>query len=288
MAINIMAAFEQEPQPLDFLWSGFLAGTVGALVSPGGVGKSFFALEAAIAVAGGPDLLGLQPQHTGRVLYLAAEDPELILVHRLHAIGKYLSRDEREAVAEKLIVEPIVGSRLDLLKDAHLRRVIEACADVRLLILDTLGRLHTGDENSNGDMARLVGVLEHVSAKTGVSVLYLHHISKGAALSGQGDQQQAARGASALIDNARWCGYLCRMTKEEARTLTDRVFDREPIGEERRGFYLRFGVSKSNYAPPTPDRWLVREQSGVLRAVELRPAEKEKAKGGDNGDRPRL
>lgn len=47
MAIDVLAAFEHEPPVLDFLWPGFLAGTVGALVAPGATGKSFWALEAA-------------------------------------------------------------------------------------------------------------------------------------------------------------------------------------------------------------------------------------------------
>lgn len=32
MALDIMAAFTNEPPELDFIWPGFLAGTVGALV----------------------------------------------------------------------------------------------------------------------------------------------------------------------------------------------------------------------------------------------------------------
>ncbi|WP_152546017.1 AAA family ATPase, partial [Bordetella bronchiseptica] len=44
MALDIMAAFTNEPPELDFIWPGFLAGTVGALVAPGATGKSFFAL----------------------------------------------------------------------------------------------------------------------------------------------------------------------------------------------------------------------------------------------------
>ena len=51
MAINIMEAFQQEPPQLDFIWPGFLAGTVGALVAPGATGKSFWALEAAMSIA---------------------------------------------------------------------------------------------------------------------------------------------------------------------------------------------------------------------------------------------
>lgn len=45
MALDIMAAFTNEPPELDFIWPGFLAGTVGALVAPGATGKSFLLLK---------------------------------------------------------------------------------------------------------------------------------------------------------------------------------------------------------------------------------------------------
>ena len=66
MALDIMAAFTNEPPELDFIWPGFLAGTVGALFAPGATGKSFFALEAAMSIAcsvAGGDLVGLAPAH---------------------------------------------------------------------------------------------------------------------------------------------------------------------------------------------------------------------------------
>lgn len=238
MALDIMAAFTNEPPELDFIWPGFLAGTVGALVAPGATGKSFFALEAAMSIAcsvAGGDLVGLAPAHTGRVVYLAGEDPQPALVRRVHAIGQHLNQSAREAIAENLMLEPIMGKRLNVMDEAHLRRVIDYSAGARLIVLDTLSRIHSLDENSNGDMAHLVSVLEHIAATTGAAVLYLHHVNKGSARDGQTDQQQAARGASALIDNARWCGYVAKMTEQEAERLSDRGFDRAPIGNERRG-----------------------------------------------------
>ncbi|MDR2880919.1 MAG: flavodoxin-dependent (E)-4-hydroxy-3-methylbut-2-enyl-diphosphate synthase, partial [Azoarcus sp.] len=62
MAIDLRSAFKNEPPVLDFIWPGFLAGTVGALVAPGATGKSFWALEAAMSIAcsvAGGDLIGL-------------------------------------------------------------------------------------------------------------------------------------------------------------------------------------------------------------------------------------
>ena len=279
MAIDLRAAFENEPPVLDFIWPGFLAGTVGALVAPGATGKSFWALEAAMSIAcsvAGGDLVGLAPAHTGRVVYLAGEDPPPALVCRVHAIGQHLNQQAREAVAENLILEPIVGKRPNVMDDRHLARIIEFCAGARLIVLDTLSRIHTLDENSNGDMARLVATLEHVAANTGASVLYLHHVSKGSAREGQTDQQQAARGASALIDNARWCGFVARMNEDEAMRLSDRGYDREAIGNDRRGYFVRFGVSKQNYDCTPIDRWYARHSGGVLLPVELVETKPEK------------
>lgn len=284
MALDIMAAFTNEPPELDFIWPGFLTGTVGALVAPGATGKSFWALQAAMAVAcrvPGGDIVGLAPRHTGRVVYLAGEDPEPALIRRVHAIGQHLNQSAREAIAENLTLEPIMGKRLNIMDEAHLRRVIEYSTGARLIVLDTLSRIHDLDENSNGAMARLVSTLEYIAATTGASVLYLHHVNKASALGGLGDQQQAARGASALIDNARWCGYVTKMTEQEAERLTDRSFDRSPIGD-RRGLFVRFGVSKQNYDATPMDRWYQRCDGGVLLPVELQEASENEERGRDS------
>ena len=282
MAINLTTAFENEPPTLDFIWPGFLAGTVGALVAPGATGKSFWALEAAMTIAcsvAGGDLLGLSPASTGRVVYCAGEDPDIALVRRIHAIGQHLNQQSREAIAQNLTLEPIMGKRLNVMDDRHLARIIEFCAGSRLIVLDTLSRIHDRDENSNGDMARLVTTLEHIAVSTGASVLYLHHVSKGSAREGQTDQQQAARGASALIDNARWCGFVAKMTEGEAERLSDRTYDRKPIGNERRKHFLRFGVSKGNYSENDADRWYQRHDGGVLLPVNLLETKLDSGKG---------
>lgn len=281
MAIDIMAAFEQEPPPLDFIWPGFLAGTVGALVAPGATGKSYWALEAAMSIAcsvAGGDLVELSPARTGRVVYLAGEDPPPALIRRIHAIGKHLNPGARASIAENLTLEPIMGKRLNVMDERHLARVLEYCANARLIVLDTLSRIHQLDENSNGDMAHLVATLEHVAASTGASVLYLHHVSKGSARDGHTDQQQAARGASALIDNARWCGYVAKMTEDEAKRLSDRSFNRQPIGSDRRGYFIRFGVSKQNYDATPLDKWYERREGGVLVPVDLLEANHDNTK----------
>lgn len=154
MAIDVLAAFECEPPVLDFIWPGFLAGTVGALVAPGATGKSFWALEAAMSIAcsvAGGDLVGLAPAHTGRVVYLAGEDPPPALVRRIHAIGQHLGHAARQAIAENLALEPIMGKRLNVMDEAHLRRVIEYSAGARLIVLDSRNEEKGRDGRRRGD-----------------------------------------------------------------------------------------------------------------------------------------
>ena len=269
--VDILAAFTENPPELDFIWPGFLAGTVGALVAPGATGKSFFALEAAMSitcrVAGG-DLVGLAPTYTGRVVYMAGEDPPPALVRRVHSIGQHLSPAARESIAESLTIVPVMGRLLNVMNNEQRDNIIEFCAGARLIVLDTLSRLHNLDENSNGDMAGLIATLEHIAVRTGAAVLFLHHVNKGSARDGQTDQQQAARGASALIDNTRWCGYVAKMTEQEAERMSDRNGSGSPIGD-RRSFFVRFGVSKQNYDATPLDRWYKRHDGGVLLPVEL-------------------
>jgi len=104
-------------------------------------------------------------------------------------------------------------------------------------------------------------------------VVYLHHLHKGSSRQGKLDQRHAARRASSLTDTGRWFGYVAKMTKDEAARMSDRPHDKRPIGEDRRGFYARFGVSKQNYDTAHLEQWYKRGDGGVLLPVEMVKAE---------------
>jgi RecA-family ATPase len=280
------------PPALDFVMPGLLAGTLGVLVSPGGVGKSMLALTMALSIAAGRDawqLLGEDPA-PGPVLVVSAEDPAEILARRLHALRDSAPGLFTVPMLERLHLKAAHGTgfafgtwdgKSFMMSSAleTLGQEIEALRP-RLVILDTLNRCLAGiSENDNGAMGRVISELEAVIAPTRAACLMLHHIGKATALSGQGDHQQAARGASAITDNARLQLNLVGMSKEEAeaRGLND---------EQRRG-WVRLVAAKVNYAPPMPDRWLKRETGGVLSGDETPPPERPKPsrrKGGRDHD----
>jgi len=275
MFTDIMKAFKEQKKPqLDFIWPGFLAGAVGMVVAPGATGKSFWALEAAMSVAcdvPGGDLVGLKPQRAGRVVYWSSEDPAPILVQRVHAIGQYLDPAARQAIAKNLVLKPIMGLHLNIMDDRQLSDVVTICAGARLIVLDSLSRIHRLDENSNSDMMRLIVTLEYIATHTGAAVLFLHHVSKASVRGGYIDRQQAARGASALVDSVSWSGFMAKMTEAEALRLSDRVYGCQPIGSDRRDSFVRFGVSKQSHDDDVIpfNQWYERRNGGVLVPVEL-------------------
>ncbi|GAB0146981.1 hypothetical protein EsHS_00007364 [Epichloe bromicola] len=240
--INILEAFAAAPPPLDYVLPNMVAGTVGALVSPGGAGKSMLALQLAAQIAGGPDLLEVGELPTGPVIYLPAEDPPTAIHHRLHALGAHLSAEERQAVADGLLIQPLIGSLPNIMAPEWFDGLKRAAEGRRLMVLDTLRRFHIEEENASGPMAQVIGRMEAIAADTGCSIVFLHHASKGAAMMGAGDQQQASRGSSVLVDNIRWQSYLSSMTSAEAEEWG--------VDDDQRRFFVRFGVSKANYGAP--------------------------------------
>lgn len=271
--LDLKRSFENEPAPLDFIWPGFLAGTVGALFAPGATSKSFFALQAGIAIASGADMLGLGVERTGRVVYLGLEDREDILHHRAYAIGQRLTTEAREAAAERFDILSLYGDGLDIMTADDSKAIVEYCRETRLIIVDTFSRAHRLDENSNSDMARALSRLEWITRETGAGLLFLHHISKGAGRNGEGGDQHAARGASALTDNARYAAALSRMSAGMAAQLVDREMALALIGEADRGRYVQLTIPKNNYAAPIADRWYRRGAGGVLTPVDLTDGE---------------
>ncbi|MBX6964243.1 helicase RepA family protein [Alcaligenes faecalis] len=261
MALDLMAAFTELPPPIDYVLPNMVAGTVGALVSPGGAGKSMLALQLAAQIAGGPDLLEIGEFPTGQVVYLPAEDPPSAIHHRLHALGAHLSAAERRAVADGLLIEPLVGKCPNIMAASWFDALNRAAEGRRLMILDTLRRFHIEEENASGPMAQVVGRMEAIAADTGCSIVFLHHASKSAAMMGSGDQQQASRGSSVLVDNIRWQSYLSGMTQGEA--------EKWGVDNNQRKFFVRYGVSKANYGTLFDECWFRRHDGGVLKPAVL-------------------
>lgn len=221
-----------------------------------------WALQTAIQIASGFNSLESGTTlEKGKVFYLAAEDPEAALHHRLHSIGKIIDPNALTSIEENLTIELPEGETVDLLTPESESKFAERLTGYRLLIIDTLRRVHSKNENDSGEMAAVISKMEWIAAESGVSVIFLHHSNKSAALNGQVGEQQSSRGSSVLVDNVRWQGFLATMSKEEAK--------KNGISEIDRKYFVKFGVSKQNYGPPLDDIWLQRQPGGILRKTDF-------------------
>lgn len=265
------------PRPIiDFVLPGLGASEVGMLVAPGAAGKSFWALQAAISIATGIDLLSLDglggyALKSGRVVYLSMEDSAPVIKGRLHDIANTFEPLQRlavlEAIDDHLTIKTPTRGDFDLMTMEGDGVSLRECAEgARLLILDTLSMCHTGDENKTSEMAAVVGNAQRLARTTGCALLVLHHAAKAAVLNGQMDMQQSARGATALIDNIRCAFFMQSMTEDEAKAM----------GIKDRHQYVRFGSTKLNHGAHVAPRWYQKQAgSGVLVATDLQvPAPK--------------
>lgn len=257
---------DAELPEIDHVIPGVVSGTVGILTAAGGSGKSMLALQLALCVASGGQVSALDPDwrcaRAGDVHYLALEDPDPIVRLRLKTIlTEYrddISADGGLDTLKRVHVHSWYAAGVSLMDSdgqpvaGSVERIARYCAGARLIIVDTLRRIHQGDENSNGEMAQVLSQSEQLAQKTGAAVLILHHESKFAAVSGKAAGQGAARGASAIIDNAR---YALRMRKPSETEVEDENIRNKTVYLEQ---------VKSNYSAPKPEIKLMRGKGGVL------------------------
>jgi hypothetical protein len=136
------------------------------------VGKSWIMMDLAVAVLTGREhFLGRQVHHHGRVLYIDEENPEDVVRQRLERLGltKEASKGLRYLHHQ--------GVRLD---DRPERLIDEAVAfQPELILIDSMTRVHTGDENSAGFIAQLFNDgVNPLVRETGASLVMLHHVNK--------------------------------------------------------------------------------------------------------------
>jgi putative DNA primase/helicase len=158
--------------PRDALLGSLLASDTAALVyGPAGIGKSFFALSIAWAVASGGSFLGWQSPRPHRVLYVDGEMGAAALRERLALFGP-------PPAGLAISAHDLGGGPpLDLTQDLGLRRLMAAWDDPELVVLDTLtslAGLRSGDPER---WDRLQRFLMH-QRKSRRAVLMVHHANK--------------------------------------------------------------------------------------------------------------
>lgn len=263
------------PRP-QFILGPLQPGDVGLLSGGDGLGKSWVALGAGLAVACGRSLLGgtfsVPPGSGGKVLYIAAEDREADHGRRLQALARHVQLHDGLRIEEDddgLTVLPLQGRRIPLVRRNASRDRDAApylvtaegaawAADIkayRLVIIDPLRAFHDLDESDGAGMDFLVRWLVSVAMANQQAILLVHHASQGAILERRGDHH-AGRGATDLPAGCRAVWTLRAPT------------DKEIPDEGERGQWRVLANGKASHGPEAGNRFLRRVLDGVLSAAE--------------------
>lgn len=179
-----MADYEYE-RPEDFIQGILPIECILLLYGVQKVGKSLLALLLALHLAAGKPWFHLQISKPHKTLFISAEGGLPMLIDRI----QHLKAGEIIPPAENLKIWAIPP--IDILSATEFGGLVAAIETFQpeVIILDPLSKLHTKDENSNDEMAEVLGRLRQLVTNHGRSLILNHHARK------SGD---ALRGASSI------------------------------------------------------------------------------------------
>lgn len=218
------------------LYDGFLpAGETCIIASPGGTGKTYLLLQAAIAASCGANFLHTKALKPVQVLYLAAEENEFELARRLQSVLKsmnlYEHQDRLELVNNNLRLFSRLGMNERFIDDDNkptevflkLKQFLNTYPDIKLVILDPaskyMGPEVEKDSAKAQDWINLLAQLTLTKGKP--SVLMAHHTRKDTqnqkSIFKACDKDKAPdldadsiRGSGGIVNGFRWAMVLAK------------------------------------------------------------------------------
>lgn len=203
-------------------WLPIPKNTVSLVTAPGGSGKTWTILQIAARFC-------FEDKNAKAFLWLS-EDPLSLSKARLNKI------------LEKVVKTSLKGLKIDLADNAtpmllnivHNKVTVDPIwHDLKkifdpydLIILDPLIAFFGGDENNNGHARFFMQLFTEYAGKTGKTIIFIHHSTKGTA---------GSRGAGAIVDAAR------------LHYEVDRIKDGEGKLDDRKSHMRLIRLAKDNY-----------------------------------------
>jgi AAA domain/IclR helix-turn-helix domain len=199
-----------------------------------GIGKTWFALSIAHAVASGSAFLSWQAPRPRRVLYIDGEMPAATLQARYaEVIGA--SNADSPPQNFRLVASDIQPDGLPDLADPDAQRFFDAAiADAELIVVDNLSTIARGLRENEADSFGPVQAWLLSRRAAGRSVLVVHHAGKGGAQRGTSRKEDTL---DTVISLTRPPGYVATEgARFEVRFSKNRGF----WGEDAEPFEARF------------------------------------------------
>jgi putative DNA primase/helicase len=184
VGIDIGAFLQREFPPRTNLLSPWLpAQGLTMVYAYRGIGKTFFALSVAYAVASGGSYLGWDAPFPVGVIYIDGEMPGPVMQERLAATVR---GNDKEASAPLIIVNPdLQPEGMPRIDTEEGQTAIESLLtdEIKLIVIDNISTLAAAKENEADGWTPVQGwALKQRAA--GRSILFIHHSGKGGAQRG--------------------------------------------------------------------------------------------------------
>lgn len=145
------------------------------LVGPPKKGKTYLGIQIGLAVAKGEPFMG-RPSKASKVLCLQYDTPHSLWLQRLKDLRKAGVKFDPNFV----MIDPTEAKgSLDIIKNPHdVKYLQDIVAEIKpkLVIIDTLRKIFSGDENSSDVGATVFNTLNEVFKEQ--AVIYIHHTHK--------------------------------------------------------------------------------------------------------------
>lgn len=216
---------EIEEKEAEFIlkdWLPIPKSTVSLVTAPGGSGKTWTILQIAARYC-------LSEKNAKAFLWLS-EDPISLSKARLNKILDKVVKTSQNSLKIDLAGDAtpmllnVVHNKVTVDPIWHdLKKVFDP---YDLIILDPLIAFFGGDENNNGHARFFMQLFTEYAGKTGKTIIFIHHSTKGTA---------GSRGAGAIVDAAR------------LHYEVDRVKDKDGKIDEKKSHMRLIRLAKDNY-----------------------------------------
>lgn len=176
LALSIHDLLSRDIPAPPALVHGLIDGGTGVLLAgPPNVGKSWFAFELALAVSTGTPFLGYQTEQAP-VLVIDEEGTEWGDQSRF----RMMVEGREIADTAPIPLHLAIGKRFKLDTPRGIDAVRRMCERYRpkLIIIDSLVRVTSGDENKSRDMEKFFAIAKMIMKNTGAAVVFIHHVRK--------------------------------------------------------------------------------------------------------------
>jgi putative DNA primase/helicase len=230
--VILTCAADLKPEPIAWLWRDWLAaGKMHILAGAPGQGKTTIALAfAATVTCGGrwPD--GSRCPVGSALIWSGEDDPADTLLPRLLASGA----DPRRI---HFVTGARIGGQIETFDPARDMPQLEAAADrigdVRLIMVDPVVSVVTGDSHKGTEVRRALQPLVDLAARLGAALVGITHFSKG----GQGqDPAQRVLGSVAFTAVARVVLVAAKVRSDDGEDRRILARSKSNIGPDDGGF----------------------------------------------------